>query len=70
MSLRPSKSKAPKASHKTKQGALEAARKAHGAMSVEGMDFVLRNTGAGWVHEPVPPGNKAAAKAQAKRRAT
>lgn len=53
--------------HKTKQSALKAARKALGDTAVEGVDFVLRNTGAGWVHEEVPAANEAAAKSKARK---
>jgi hypothetical protein len=53
--------------HKTKQGALKAARAALGDNSIEGVDFNLHQTGAGWTHEDVPPANQAAEKAQAKR---
>lgn len=52
---------------KTKQGALKAARKTLGENAVEGVDFNLRNTGAGWDFEPIPAANEAAAKAKAKR---
>lgn len=55
------------ATHKTKEAALKAAHKALGNDAIEGMDFVLRNTGAGWTHEDVPPANDTAKKAQAKR---
>lgn len=55
-------------SHKTKTGALRAARKSLGERAVEGVDFTLRNTGAGWIILKIPPANKAAAEAQAKRR--
>jgi hypothetical protein len=37
---------------KTKEGALKAARKLYGAAAVEGVDFTLTNTGAGWEHSP------------------
>jgi len=60
------KPKAPKGPQKTKQAALAAARTAFGKMAVEGIDFQLRNTGAGWVHEPMPPANEPAKKRQAK----
>lgn len=52
---------------KTKQAALKAARKALGAETLENVDFILRNTGAGWVHEEVPAANEPAKKARAKR---
>ena len=52
---------------KTKEGALKAARKALGETAVEGVDFNLRNTGAGWGFEPVPAANEAAKKARAKK---
>lgn len=55
--------------HKTKQSALKAARKALGETAVEGVDFVLRNTGAGWVYEEVPAANEAAAKSKARKAA-
>lgn len=61
-----SKPKAPKGPQKTKQAALAAARTAFGKMAVEGIDFQLRNTGAGWVHEPMPPANEPAKKRSAK----
>lgn len=51
--------------HKTKQSALTAARKALGDTAAEGVDFNLRQTGAGWVHEPIPPANEPAKKARA-----
>jgi hypothetical protein len=54
-------------SHKTKQSALEAARKALGPNAMEGVDFNLRNTGAGWEHESIPAANPAAVKAKAKK---
>jgi hypothetical protein len=53
--------------HKTKQGALKAARAALGDDAIEGVDFNLHQTGAGWTHEDMPPANQAAEKAQAKR---
>lgn len=53
--------------HKTKQAALKAARKDLGEAAVEGMDFTLRNTGAGWICIKIPPANVAAEKAQAAR---
>lgn len=53
--------------HKTKQAALKAARTEMGDDVVEGIDFNLKNTGAGWAFEPIPPGNEAAAAAQGKR---
>lgn len=52
---------------KTKQAALEAARKVLGNDAIEGVDFVIKNTGAGWTHEDIPPANVAAEKAQEKR---
>lgn len=61
-----SKPKAPKGPQKTKQAALAAAHVALGKMAVEGIDFQLRNTGAGWVHEPMPPTNEPAKKRSAK----
>lgn len=51
--------------HKTKVAALKAARKSLGDSAVEGVDFNLRNTGAGWDHESIPAANAAAAKAKA-----
>jgi hypothetical protein len=36
---------------KTKQGAVAAAKKAMGPEAIEGVDFSVRNTGAGWTHE-------------------
>jgi hypothetical protein len=55
--------------HKTKESALKAARKALGATATEGLQFVLRNTGAGWEFEAVPEappkGTKAPRKAKA-----
>lgn len=53
--------------HKTKQAALKAARKDLGPTAAEGIDFNLRNTGAGWVHESIPAANPAAVKAKAKK---
>lgn len=53
--------------HKTKQAALEAARKTLGNDAIEGVDFVIKNTGAGYEHAEVPPANEAATKAQEKR---
>lgn len=52
---------------KTKEGALKAARKKLGENAVEGVDFNLRNTGAGWDFDPIPAANEAAAKAKTKR---
>lgn len=52
---------------KTKEGALKAARKKLGENAVEGVDFNLRNTGAGWDFEPIPAANEAAKTAKAKR---
>lgn len=52
---------------KTKEGALKAARKKLGENAVEGVDFNIRNTGAGWDFEPIPAANDAAVKAKAKR---
>lgn len=54
MSFKTKPKGAAKASHKTKQDALAAARKARGANAVEGVDFQLRNIGTGWVHEDMP----------------
>lgn len=55
--------------HKTKESALKAARKALGPTATEGLQFVLRNTGAGWEFEAVPEappkGTKAPRKAKA-----
>lgn len=53
--------------HKTKQAALKAARKDLGPTAAEGIDFNLRNTGAGWVHESIPAANPVAVKAKAKK---
>lgn len=53
--------------HKTKQGALKAARGALGAEAIEGVDFNLHQTGAGWVYDTIPPANEGAAEAQAER---
>lgn len=64
------KPKAPKGPQKTKQAALAAARTAYGKMAVEGIDFQLRNTGAGWVHEPMPEATVAPKKPRAKKAAT
>lgn len=52
---------------KTKESALKAARKALGQNATEGVDFNLRNTGAGWDFETIPAANEAAARAKAKR---
>lgn len=52
---------------KTKESALKAARKALGQTATEGIDFNLRNTGAGWDFEAIPAANEAAAQAKAKR---
>ena len=54
--------------HKTRQGARKAAHADLGAEAIEGMDFTLRNTGAGWTHEPIPPANEPARAAQRRRR--
>lgn len=54
MSFKTKPKGAAKASHKTKQDALAAARKARGANAVEGVDFQLRNIGTGWAHEDMP----------------
>lgn len=51
--------------HKTKQAALTAARKALGDSAVEGKDFTLTNTGAGWTHAEVPAANEGAKNARA-----
>src|ERR1700679_3485988 len=54
--------------HKTKEGALKAARKELGKDAAEGSDFTLSNSGAGWVFEAVsesPPEPKAVKKARA-----
>lgn len=56
--------------HKTKQGALKAARAEMGDDVVEDIDFNLRQTGTGWTHEAIPPANEPAVKAQAKRKAS
>lgn len=53
--------------HKTKQAALKAARADYGPQAIEGVDFQLRNTGAGWSHEAIPAANEPAKRAQAKR---
>lgn len=53
--------------HKTKQAALKAARTALGDEAIEGVDFNLKQTGAGWTHEEIPPATDAAAEAQGKR---
>lgn len=53
--------------NKTKESALKAARKALGEAATEGVDFNLRNTGAGWAFEPIPAANEAAVQAKAKR---
>ena len=34
--------------HKTREGALKAARAAMGPEAIQGVDFDLHNTGAGW----------------------
>ncbi len=52
---------------KTKESALRAARKALGPTTVEGLDFTLRNTGAGWDYEAIEAANEPAKKAQAKK---
>lgn len=54
---------------KTKEAAMKAARKALGSTAAEGVDYQLRNTGAGWVHEPIPPANEPAKQARARKRA-
>jgi len=54
-------------SFKTKQSALKAARAEYGPEAIEAVDFQLRNTGAGWVHETISPVNGAAHEAQGKR---
>jgi len=56
-------------SHKTKQAALKAARKDLGERAIEGVDFTLRNTGAGWIAIKIPAANQAAADAQTRRKA-
>ena len=66
MSFR-TKSKSTKAAHKTKQDALAAARKAFGKEAMEGVDFQLRNTGAGWAYEVAEPEQPPAKKSRAKR---
>lgn len=53
--------------HKTKQGALKAARTAMGDEAIEGVDFQLIQTGAGWTHEAMAPVTDAAVEAQAGR---
>lgn len=40
-------------SHKTKQAALKAAREALGPEAIEGVDFQITNTGAGFTHEEI-----------------
>lgn len=52
---------------KTKQAAMEAARKKLGAAANEGVDFTCTNTGAGWAWTEIPAANEPAAKAKAKR---
>lgn len=54
-------------SHKTKQGALKAARDALGEHAIEGVDFNVHNTGAGWTYSEMGAATDAAAEAQAKR---
>ena len=49
---------------KTKPAALKAARQALGD-AVEGIDFNLRNTGAGWVYEEIPGSNALAVEEKA-----
>lgn len=51
--------------HKTKQAALKAARDHLGDDAIEGIDFNLNNTGAGWSYAEIPAGNDAAAKTKA-----
>lgn len=46
--------------HKTKQAALKAAREALGPEAIEGVDFKITNTGAGFVHEEMGEGEPAA----------
>lgn len=53
--------------HKTRQGALTAARAAMGEDAIEGIDFNLKQTGTGWTHEEIPPANEGAAAAQGAR---
>lgn len=53
--------------HKTKQAALKAARDVLGDDAIEGVDFNITNTGAGWAHETIPPANAAAAASQGAR---
>lgn len=53
--------------HKTKQAALKAARDVLGDDAIEGVDFNITNTGAGWTHETIPPANGEAAAAQGAR---
>jgi hypothetical protein len=53
--------------HKTREGALKAARNHMGEHSIEGVDFSLKNTGAGWDYVEMPPATGAAAEAQADR---
>lgn len=50
---------------KTKEAAMKAARKALGKHAAEGVDYALRNTGAGWEFEAIPPANAPARKARA-----
>jgi len=52
---------------KTKQAAMEAARKKLGAAANEGVDFTCTNTGAGWTWTEIQAANEPAAKAKAKR---
>lgn len=54
-------------SHKTREGALKAARAEMGEDAIEGIDFSLKQTGTGWAHEEIPPTNEAAAAAQGGR---
>jgi hypothetical protein len=50
---------------KTKQGALAAAKKDMGPEAIEGVDFDVTNTGAGWAFHPVGQGPVAAASTDA-----
>lgn len=52
---------------KTKQAAIEAARKKLGSAANEGVDFNVHNTGAGWTWKEIEAANEPAKKAKAKR---
>jgi hypothetical protein len=53
--------------HKTREGAIKAARAHLGEDSIEGIDFNLHNTGTGWSYSEIGAATDAAAEAQAGR---